>query len=229
VTELTPPTGVRALTGTTKDELDVELTLHLPPGGIAATHLEKRYRLAGVTWRLLDSRVLTAAAEILDLDVLKPLATWLARFERVRAAARRTLEEQGKPEAIETFAPPYPLTISEGVTVRIRVDERAVATIAFRLDVAMKVGETSVVVRQGAVDELVCDTLTVSATFTLVGWPTPLWKPTPVSLPDVHVLVRPPVLVPLVPEPRSDAGTPAAGAAGTRSPAGRIGRRRRRA
>jgi hypothetical protein len=196
---------------------------------MAAAALPQGHRLATATQRLLDSRILTAAAEILDLDVAKELVNGLARVARLREAAERTLADPGEPEIVETLMKPYPLTLTDDLGVEIRIDGRPVATIRFHLDVAAALGETSLVVRLGEISEVVCQALTISATLTLVGWAPPLWKAGPFELPEVHVPLRPPVRVPLLPAPRasSDGGPrrttsrpPVPGIAGAGAPRG---------
>jgi hypothetical protein len=203
-TELPVPTTLRALTcpGVGTERLVADMARALPHGGMAAATLPEGRRLATATRRLLDSRILTAAAEILDLDVAKELVACLARLARLREAAARTLADPAEPEVVETLLEPYPLTVTDDLSVELRIDGRAVATIRFHLDVAAALGETSLVVRLGEI-EVVCETLTVTATLTLVGWSTPLWKAGPIELPEVSVALRPPVPVPLLPAPRA--------------------------
>ena len=203
-TEIAVPTSVRALLapGAPTRSPAAAMAVHLPSRGMAARRMGKQYSLAAVTWRLLDSRVLAAAATLLDVDIAAPLVTWLGRYERVVAAARTTIADPQKPEMVEVVLPARPFTHSEGLTVTITVEESVTATLRFRLDVSAELGETSVVVRAGAIPEVVCDVLTVTGSLSLVGWPTPLWKPEPVALPQLHVTVRPPILVPLLPPPR---------------------------
>ena len=213
-TELTAPAGVRALTPQATTAAAEAMGRRLPPGGMAAHRLRDRFSLAGPTWRLLDSRVLAAAAEILDADVLTPLVTWLGRAERVARAAETTLTDPRTPEQTEVVAPARPFTHAEGLATAVRVDGREVASFRFRLDVAADLGEVALLVRLGAVHEVVCDVLTVRATVSLEGWPEPLWESGSLGLPDVRISLRPPLPVPLVPVPRARA------AAEERSPAG---------
>ena len=208
--ELTYPSSARDLLVRDRDAdaLVVALSRDLPPGGVAATRLRGRFHLTDSTWRLLDARILAAAGEILDLDVARPLVHWLATFERVRHAAEKTVADPGHPEATEVLLPPRPLSISDHLTVAVRVDGAEVADVRFALDVQLALGETSVVVREGAVADVVCDLCTVSGSLSLDGWAPPLWKPEPVKVP-VRLVVRPPIAVPLrpVPAPRA-AGLP---------------------
>ena len=207
--ELPAPAGVRALTrGPAPAEAAVAMGHRLPPGGLAARRMGDRFSLAAPTWRLLDSRVLAAAAEILDADVLTPLATWLGRAEQVVRAAETTLTDPRTPELTEVVLPARPFTHAEGLSTAVRVDGREVVSFRFRLDVSAALGEVALLVRLGGVHEVVCDVVTVSATVSLEGWPEPLWKPDPVGLPDVRVTLRPPVPVPLLPVPRARAAAP---------------------
>jgi hypothetical protein len=200
--ELTYPTSVRAVLGgdVGTDALVAGMTGPLPPEGVAAPQLRGRFHLARATWRLLDSRVLAAAAEILDLDVARPLVGWLAGYERLRRAAERSGAPAGK-EVTEVLLPPYPLTLTDHLAVAIRFDGVEVAEVGFGLTVTLQLGETSAVVRRGAIEEVVCEACRLAATLTLDGWQPPLWKPRPVVLP-VRLAVRPPFVVPLVPAPR---------------------------
>ena len=207
-TELSYPTSVRAVLGRDvgTDALVAGMTEPLPPEGAAAPRLRGRFDLTRATWRLLDSRVLAAAAEILDLDVARPLVGWLAGYERLRRAAERSSAPAGE-EVTEVLLPPYPLTLTDHLAVAIRFDGVEVAEVGFGLTVTVKLGETSAVVRGGAIEEVVCEAGHISATLTLDGWQPPLWQPDPVVLP-VRLVVRPPIVVPLVPTPRvADPGT----------------------
>ena len=170
---------------------------------MAAAAVPESHRLAAATHRLLDSRILAAAVEILDLDVAKELVSWLARYERVREAAERTLTDRGRPELVETLLKPYPMDLTDDLGVEVRIEGRPVATIRFHLEVTAHLGETSLVVRLGEIAEVVCETLTVTATLTLVGWSNPLWKAGPLALPEVRVRLQPPVPVVRLPMPRT--------------------------
>jgi hypothetical protein len=211
LTDLGVPLPVRSLVGggTTPEALATAMADRLPPDGMAAPRMRERHRLAGATWRLLDSRVLAAAVDILDADVATPLVTWLSRYERVAKAAATTLTDAQKPEITEVLLPPRPFTHSTGLTVDVLVDEQPAASVHFRLDVTASLGEASVVVRLGAIHEVVVDVLTLTAALFLAEWPTPLWKPEPASVPRAHIRLQPPVRVPLVPVPRKGAPAPA--------------------
>jgi hypothetical protein len=211
LTDLGVPLPVRSLVGggTTPEGLATAMADRLPPGGMAAPRMRGRHRLAGATWRLLDSRVLAAALDILDADVATPLVTWLSRYERVAKAAATTLTDAQKPEITEVLLPPRPFTHSTGLTVDVLVEERPAASVHFRLDVSAALAETSVVVRRGRIHEVACDVLTVTAGLFLAEWPTALWKPAPVKVPRAHLRLDPPVAVPLIPVPRKDASAPA--------------------
>ena len=206
--ELSYPTSVRAVLGRDvgTDALVAGMAGPLPPEGAAAPQLRGRFDLTRATWRLLDSRVLAAAAEILDLDVARPLVGWLAGYERLRRAAEKSSAPAGE-EVTEVLLPPYPLTLTDHLAVAIRFDGVEVAEVGFGLTVTLKLGEMSAVIRHGAIEEVFCEACRIAATLTLDGWQPPLWKPDPVVLP-VRLVVRPPVVVPLVPAPRAgDAGT----------------------
>jgi len=207
-TELSYPTSVRAVLGRDvgTDALVAGMAGPLPREGATAPRLRRRFDLTRATWRLLDSRVLAAAVEILDLDVAKPLVGWLATYERLRRAAERSRAPAGK-EVTEVLVPPYPLTITDHLAVAIRFDGVEVAEVGFGLTVTLKLGETSSVVRHGAIEEVVCEACRIAAVLTLDGWQPALWKPEPIALP-MRLVVRPPMVVPLVPAPRgADPGT----------------------
>jgi hypothetical protein len=199
--ELTYPTTVCALLGGDPAASAEAMGERLPTEGIAAAALPGT-TLRRATWRLLDSRILAAAAEILDLDVAKPLVDWLAAFERLRSAATVTLTDPEQPEVTEILVPPWPVTVTDHLGVAVRIDGRQVAEIRFTLEVTLALGETSAIVRGGAIEAVVADACTVTAKLELDAWPTPLWAPDPVSLP-VRLAVRPPVRIPLVPVPRA--------------------------
>jgi hypothetical protein len=215
VTELTYPITVSALLGSDPGAVADAMAERLPTDGIATTALPGT-TLRRATWRLLDSRILAAAVEILDLDVAKPLVDWLAGFERLRAAATATLTDPEQPEVTEILVPPWPVTVTDHLGVSVRVDGRQAAEIRFTLEVMLELGETSAVVSGGAIDAVVADACTVTASLKLDAWPSPLWASDPVSLP-VRLTVRPPVRIPLVPVPRAPA---AAGSHSSSAPAG---------
>lgn len=206
MTELRYPTTARMLAGRGADpEALVAMMAHeLPPAGVAAPRV-RGLRFARSTWRLLDSRILAAAAEILDVDLARPLVDWLATYERLRNAAEATLTDLDQPERTEILVPPRPLKVTDHLSVSVRIDGRQVAEVAFTLEATLKLGETSAVVRRGAIEEVVADVCTATASLALDAWPSPLWQPDPVTVP-VRLTVRPPVRIPLVPVPRAPAG-----------------------
>jgi hypothetical protein len=202
VAELTFPTTVSVLLGDDDpDAVAGAMGERLPADGIAAQLLPGT-RLRRATYRLLDSRILAAAVEILHLDVAKPVVDWLAGFDRLRTAATTTLTDPEQPELTEVLTPPWPVTVTDHLAVSIRIDGREAADVRFTLEVTMELGETSAVVSGGAITAVAGDACSVTASLTLDAWPTPLWAPDPVSLP-VRVTPAPPVRIPLVPVPRS--------------------------
>lgn len=213
-TELRVPTSVRALAcpDVPPDTLIDGMSACLPERGLAAAKTGERFHLARPTWRLIDRRILTAAAELLDADVAEPLVAGLARLAQIRDAAQRTLDDAELPEVIETLMPPGPFTVSHGLTVAIEVEQNTVATFRFRLDVTATLGETALLVRRAEVVEVACQELILAATLVLVGRGQPLWQAEAFRAPEVHMAPDPPVLVPLTsasaPEPR-DADDPA--------------------
>jgi hypothetical protein len=66
----------------------------VPPGGMAPGRV--RTPMAAAAYRLLDRKVLLAAARCLDQDVAGPIASWLTTFEELRASAARSVAD---PEA----------------------------------------------------------------------------------------------------------------------------------
>ena len=201
-TELTWPTTVKALMCGEADREAILTTMErqLPDEGIAAGRLGRRFSLARATYRLLDSRILEAAAASLEQDVAEPLVGWLASFQNMREAAANTLG--GDDEVAVTLKKPVPFTSKQDVSVSLSVGGDKVATVAFRLELKIELAETSVAVRNGAIEELVLSLYKASASFTLDGCPKPLWKPEPVEIPDAHLVLRPPWRIPLVPTPR---------------------------
>ena len=202
-TELTVPTSVRALVcpDLPPDALVEEMSAHLPERGLAAAKTGERFHLARPTWRLIDRRILAAAAGLLDADVAEPLAASLARLAQVRDAGQRTLDDPEIPEVIETLVPPGPLTVSHGVTVVIEVEQNTAATLRFRLDVTATLGETALLVRRAEIVEVACQELSLQVTLVLVGRAQPLWSSQPLEAADVRLAPDPPVLVPLAAAP----------------------------
>ncbi|TQN41011.1 hypothetical protein FHU33_0363 [Blastococcus colisei] len=216
VLELTYPTSVFRLFCGDADQ-DVALRSmadRLPSDGLSQRRVRRRFDLRRATCRLLDSRILEAAATALNQDVAKPLVAWLGTYQNLREAAAETRGGEG--EVVVVLTEPVPFTSVQGSDVAVYVGEDEVASFAFRLELHVELGKTSVAVRDGAIEEVVCTVCCASATFTLEGCPKPLWKPEPVSLPDVHLPVRPPFVVPLgtVPPPRTPAEEPIRRAAG---------------
>ena len=218
-TVLAMPTSVRTLLAPESPRGSVPGAMKKrPPRGITGREMAGRYSLAGVTWRLLDSRVLGAAAAMLDIDVTHPFVEWLSAYELVAHAARVTLTEPTTMEKVEIVGKGWVWRHDEELTVTLTVEQEFHATFDFRLDVTATLGETSVVVRAGAVREVVLDVLAVAAELHLEGWPEPLWKPEPVELPNVQLVVQPPFQVPIpavptprVPPPRGAAVRPGGG------------------
>jgi hypothetical protein len=208
LTELACPTSLLTLfCGDSDAEAVVPIMLHqLPSDGLTTGHLRSRFDLTRATYRILDSRILEAAAKSLDQDAAKPLVEWLGTFHNLREAAARTVAGADQEELV-TLKEPTPFTSTQGSDVVLSVGDTKVATISFRLDLKVELGKTSVVLRQGAIDEIVAEVLRASALFTLEEYPKPLWKTEPVALPDVHLTVRPAFVVPLVtlPSPRGPA------------------------
>jgi hypothetical protein len=207
-TELSYPTSVQELVcgERGRDEIVATMERQLPPDGVAGGRLHGRFDLMRATRRLLDSRVLEAAATALDQDFAKPLVEWLSKYQDLREAAATTLAD-GDQQVLVVLKKAAPFTSTQSSEVWLYFGDEKVATVEFQLVVKVELGETSVAVRLGAIEEFVCAVARASASLTLAGYPKPLWKPEPVSLPDVHVAVRPAFVVPLVelPSPRQSA------------------------
>jgi hypothetical protein len=201
-TELTSPTTVLALFcgETDTDAVVASMTRQLPSEGLSQGPVGRRFDLMRATYRLLDSRVLEAAAGALQQDVTAPLVRWLATFQNLREAAART--SAGAAGVVVELLEPTPYTSEQGSEVSLYVGDTQVATATFRLELKVELGRTSAAVSLGAIEEIVCAVCSASASFTIEGWSKPLWKPGPVSLPDVHLSVQPAFRVPLVPVPR---------------------------
>lgn len=178
-------------------QLGGTMTRRLPKGGMAGPRLRPRFDLARVTTRLLDSRILEAAVRALDLDVTRPLVDGLATFREVRAAAHRTLTDPGSMEETVVLREPYPVVSTHDTEVVMHVAGEKVATFPFSLTLRMELGETSVVLRHGAVVEVAAEVCSLTASFTFADVTPPLWEKEAPKL-VVHLAVRPPVNVPLV-------------------------------
>jgi len=199
--EMTWPTSVQSLICGKADHDAIVRTMErqLPAEGIAAGRVGRRFSLARATYRLLDSRILEAAAASLEQDVAKPLVGWLAGFQNLREAAATTLA--GDDEVAVTLVKPVPFNSHQAVSVTLSVRGDKVATIVFHLEVSVELAEVSAAVRHGAIAEVVLAVCRASASFTLDGCPKPLWKPEPMETPDAHLVVRPAFRIPLVPTP----------------------------
>lgn len=208
LTELACPTSVLKLFCGEQDADAVVQVMkrRLPDDGVARGRLGGRFGLVGATYKLLDSRILEAAAKSLDQDVAVPLVTWLSRFQNLREAAAKTGAGTAD-EVLVTLKEPTPLTSTQGSDVVLYVGNDEVATISFELKLEVELGKASVAVRHGRIEEVVFAAFRASVTFTLEGCPKPLWKPDPLTLPDVHLAVDPGFAVPLVqvPHPREPA------------------------
>src|SRR3954467_2252876 len=134
------------------DELVETMARHLPPDGLTAEPMRGRFHLRDATLRLLDSRILKAALESFNQDIAGPLVSGLGAYQRVTEAARETLSSAEQPEVTVVLVDPYPVTWSDRFEVELSVDGDPVAKFPFRLDVKVNLGETSVVVRKGAIE-----------------------------------------------------------------------------
>jgi hypothetical protein len=198
--------GTTVLTATGSGDpqlLAAGMTRRLPKGGLAGPRIRPRFDLARVTTRLLDSRVLDAAVRALDLDVTRPLVDGLATFQEVRRAASRTLTEAASREETVVLREPYPVVSTHDAEIVMHVAGEKVAAFPFSLTLRTELGETSVVLRQGAVVEVAAEVCSLTASLTFADMSPPLWSEEAPKL-VVHLAVRPPVPVPLValPMPR---------------------------
>jgi hypothetical protein len=196
--ELTYPTTLWqvACPGFDADELLSAMAGRLPPGGLTADHLRRRFPLKESTLRLLDSRVLHAAIGCFHQDVAGPLASGLGAYQRVVDAARETLGDSGQQEVTVVLLDPYPVTWADPFEVAVSVDHEEIAAFPFRLQVGVNLGETSLVVRGGAIETVSCALASLAASFTFAGLTPPLWAPEPRPL-SVRLALRPPLRVPI--------------------------------
>jgi len=220
-TELARPTSVLALFcgGTDLRAVVDSMRRRLPGDGLSTARMRPRFDLTRATYRLLDSRILEAAATSLNQDVADPFVKWLSRFQNLREAAVKAAPGTDGEELV-VLKEPTPFTSSQGSDVVLWVGDDKVATVAFHLELKLELGKTSVAVRHGAIEEVLFAICSATASFTLEGCPKPLWKPEPVALPDVHLRLEPPFTVPLVqvPRPRSPSESPPPGPAVKRPP-----------
>jgi hypothetical protein len=196
--ELIYPTTLWEVTceGFDPDELVSGMAGRLPPEGLTAEHLRHRFSLKDSTLRLLDSRVLHAALGCFHQDVAGPLAAGLGAYQRVVEAARETLGDSGQQEDTVVLLDPYPVTWADPFEVALSIDHEDIAAFPFRLQVGVNLGETSVVVRRGAIETVSCALASLAASFTFAGLTPPLWAPEPRPL-SVRLSLRPPLAVPI--------------------------------
>ena len=196
--ELTYPTTLWqvACQGIDPDEVLSAMALRLPSGGLSAEHLRRHFSLRDATLQLLDSRVLNAALGCFHQDVAGPLAAGLRAYQRVVDAARETLEDPGQQEVTAVLLDPHPVTWADPFEVALSVDHEEIAAFPFRLQVGVNLGETSLVVRSGAIETVVCALASLAASLTFAGRTPPLWAPEPRPL-SVRLALRPPLRVPI--------------------------------
>jgi hypothetical protein len=177
----------------------------VPPGGMAPGRV--RTPMAAAAYRLLDRKVLLAAARCLDQDVAGPIASWLTTFEELRASAARSVAD---PEAREVVPLDVRqrLTATQGVTVHVSTGAGHLASFPFRLQLAAVLGRSEVVVRTGAVHEVHCTGAALEASLAVADVSPPLWERKQPVL-ALHLLLAKPVRIPLVPIPRGPAAAPA--------------------
>src|SRR4051812_974896 len=204
-TELTYPTTLWTATceDFQPDELVETMARHLPPDGLTAEPMRGRFHLRDATLRLLDSRILKAALESFNQDIAGPLVSGLGAYQRVTEAARETLSSAEQPEVTVVLVDPYPVTWSDRFEVELSVDGDPVAKFPFRRrgaarfeveppvegdpvpnspsrhEVGVTLGETSVVVRKGAIEAVACALFSLAVSFPFADPPPPLWAPEP--------------------------------------------------
>lgn len=235
-TDRAAATGLRVLPRPAEEypELAEGMTQRLPAGGLAQAAAARRFHLDVATCGLLDRRIVAAASTCLDLELTGPVVAGLVRYQRIRHAARETLEDPRRHEMTVVLVEPHPMSWSRSADVVLTVDRAPVATFPFRLDARVELGQTSVVVRRGAAVEVVCQVVTVSASLFLADVTPPLWtakrEPRPLRLvlrPPVEILASAPAVPPgpatrtappvVVPRPRPGrARPPVPGARGRR-------------
>src|SRR4051794_31330973 len=138
----TPMTVLSLFRGDTDtDDVVASMERHLPPDGMATGRVRGRFDLARATYRLLDSRILEAAAKSLNQDIAKPLARWLGTFQNLREAAAKT-GSGTENDVLVTLGEPTPFTSTQGSDVVLSVGEEKVATIGFRLELTLELGKT---------------------------------------------------------------------------------------
>jgi hypothetical protein len=211
--ELSYPTTLWrvACQGLDADEVLTAIARRLPPGGLTAERVRRHFSLRDTTLRLLDSRVLHAAVGCFHQDVAGPLAAGLGAYQRVVDAARETLEDTGDQEVTVVLLDPHPVTWADPFEVVLSDDHEEIAAFPFRLHVGVNLGETSLVVRRGAIETVVCALASLAASLTFAEITPPLWAPEPRPV-SVRLVLRPPLRVPLPPTAALDevAATPRA-------------------
>lgn len=221
--EVTYPTTLwtAACEGLDKDELVAAVRRRLPPDGLTATHLRSKFHLREATLRLLDSRILKAALESLDQDIAGPLVSGLGAYQRVTEAARETLGDAEQPEVTVVLLDPHPVTWTDQFEVELSVDQDPIAQFPFRLVVGVNLGETSLVVRKGAIEAVICELASLAVSFTFADLTPPLWAPEPRPL-SVRLDLHPPLVVPL-PADKEVTKVPGPRQATTKSPVPGVG------
>lgn len=155
VAESRSPTSVRALTagGADTDTILAAMASELLAERMAEARMGGQYRLLEATYRLLDRRILDAAVTCLDQDGARPLARWLATLRELRRAAETTRSSPVKPEAMVVLTDGDRLTSSQTSKVLVYVGGTTFR-VPFRLELVVNLGQTSVVIRLGAIEEV---------------------------------------------------------------------------
>lgn len=199
-TELSQRTTARAVAfaNSSDDALARQMMANMPRNGIAVANLPRQRPLPQSAYRLLDSRILNAAAQFLDDDLSEPLVAGLTKYRALMKAAHDSLADPQNAEVMVSLIDPYEITSTHQPYLALVVDDNEIGRVVFEIKLVFGMFETSVAVRRGAIESVECNACALAVTLTLVGWAQPLLHRT-MQLP-VRLPVRPPVAVPL---PRS--------------------------
>jgi len=196
-TELGRRTTARAVAfdDSSDDTLAAGMAANMPRGGIAAANMPRQRQLPPSAYRLLDGRILAAAARFLDEDLSEPLLAGLSKYRALVKAARDSLADPAHADVIVTLIDPYEITSTQRPYLALIADDNEIARVSFEIKLVFGMFETSVAVRRGAIESVECNACALAITLSLVGWNPPLLHRT-MQLP-VRLPVRPPMAIPL--------------------------------
>lgn len=186
---------VAAFDGSSNDRLAAWMAPNMPRGGIAAVKLSRQRPLPASTYRLLDSRILDAAAQFLDEDISTPLLAGLSKYRALEKAARESLAKPAGADVVVTLIDPYEVTSTHRPYLALVVDDNEIARVTFQVTLEFGMFETSVAIRRGAMERVDCNACALAVTLSLVDWDPPLLQ-RKLQLP-VRLPVRPPIPIPL--------------------------------